>query len=382
MEHTSTVEQLRCAGVVAAVTISRSAFPNRLDHEVVLGRFKSLWPKGGEHLLRHSMECANSEDDTTADMMKTRKSVELLLSMALKELEYDRGDGVTVRAFVIGKSRAYFRAGALEYLEGERLKFLGKWATDIQRIGRGYVRRSQYIRARVMAVTMQSHLRKRIARRQYKIIRAAAVRVQCWHRVLFASTTLYHLRRKFRSTQIQIRWRIFVARRRLRSCVTATRVIQAMVRGALQRPKYRQALIDKKEEAKLENQLRALQRKLEEAEAKRREAEKEVEAKAARAIKEQQEKELAEKKRKEEEAAAAAAKAAKEEEEKAEEERKRKEKEQQEEKEQLKQQLEEQKREQEEIQQQLTAEQQLLMDAGIFEKGGVQASEPECTTEN
>jgi hypothetical protein len=48
-----------------------------------------------------------------------------------------------------------------------------------------------------------------------------------------------------------------------------TIVVQTMVRGALQRPKYRQALIDKKEEATLENQLRALQRKLEEAEAKR-----------------------------------------------------------------------------------------------------------------
>jgi chromosome segregation ATPase len=61
----------------------------------------------------------------------------------------------------------------------------------------------------------------------------------------------------------------------------ATIVVQTMVRGALQRPKYRQALIDKKEEAKLENQLRALQRKLEEAEAKRVESEKQAEEKAA-----------------------------------------------------------------------------------------------------
>ena len=355
MEHASTVEQLRCAGVVAAVTISRSAFPNRLDHDVVLDRFKSLWPKGGEHLLNHSMEIYNFEDDTVTHLMKTRKSVELLLSLALKELEYDRGDGVIIRAFVIGKSRAYFRAGALEYLEGERLKFLGKWATDIQRIARGYVCKSQYSRARAMAITMQAYHRQRIARREFRKIKAAAVRIQCWHRVLFASTTLYHLRRKFRSTQIQVRWRIFVARRRLQACVTATRVIQAMVRGALQRPKYRQALIDKKEEAKLENQLRALQRKLEEAEAKRKEAEREAEERALRAIEE--------KKRQEEEAAAEAAKAAEARAAaEAEEERKRKEKEQEEEKEKLKKQLEEQKREQEEIQQQLTAEQQLLMD--------------------
>jgi myosin-5 len=39
MEHLSTIEQLRCAGVVAAVTLSRSAFPNRLENEVVRFNF-------------------------------------------------------------------------------------------------------------------------------------------------------------------------------------------------------------------------------------------------------------------------------------------------------------------------------------------------------
>merc|ERR1712048_1493821 len=33
MQHVSTIEQLRCAGVVAAVTLSRSAFPNRIENK-------------------------------------------------------------------------------------------------------------------------------------------------------------------------------------------------------------------------------------------------------------------------------------------------------------------------------------------------------------
>ena len=384
MEHVSTVEQLRCAGVVAAVTISRSAFPNRLDHEVVLDRFKSLWPKGGDHLLRQFLEKKDAEEeDTATEMDRTRKSVELLLSLALKELEFER-DGVIIRAFVIGKSRAYFRAGALEFLEGERLKFLSQWATEIQRTARGFVRRSQYVRVRSMAICLQSCQRRHVATRAYKQLKQATVKVQCWYRVLYAVQTLYQMRRNYRSTQIQTRWRILVARRRLRMWVSATVIAQTMVRGALQRPKFRQALHEKKEEAKLENQLRSLQRKLEEAEHKRVQAEKEAEERAARALRELQEKEEAEKrrqeeeaKRKEEEAAAAAAQAALEESQKfeeeqaraaaeaaarEEEERLRKEQEQIAEKEGLKRQLEEQKREQEEIQQQLTAEQQLLMD--------------------
>jgi len=62
--------------------------------------------------------------------------------------------------------------------------------------------------------------------------------------------------------------------------------VQTMVRGALQRPKFRVALHEKREEAKLENQVLALQRKLEEAEARRIEAEKKAEEKARRAVEE------------------------------------------------------------------------------------------------
>ena len=50
--------------------------------------------------------------------------------------------------------------------------------------------------------------------------------------------------------------------------------IQAQLRGAIQRPIYRKELAEAIEEAKLENQLKSLQRKLEEAEAKRIDAEK------------------------------------------------------------------------------------------------------------
>ena len=88
--HLSTVEQLRCAGVVAAVTISRSAFPNRLEHETVLERFKSLWTWGEERY------------DQSDDIALAKKNdVEHLLDNALRALEVGK-DGDTTRAFVIG----------------------------------------------------------------------------------------------------------------------------------------------------------------------------------------------------------------------------------------------------------------------------------------
>jgi myosin heavy subunit len=37
-----TLDQLRCAGIVAAVFVTRLAFPNRLLHEIALSCFRLL----------------------------------------------------------------------------------------------------------------------------------------------------------------------------------------------------------------------------------------------------------------------------------------------------------------------------------------------------
>ncbi|VEU41146.1 unnamed protein product [Pseudo-nitzschia multistriata] len=284
MEHASTVEQLRCAGVVAAVTISRSAFPNRLEHISILDRFKSLWPKG-DHI-------AVLQNDNLDMDERCKKATDILLTLALKEMEFEK-NGSRFRAFVMGKTRAYFRAGALEFLEAERMKHLGSYAVTMQTAIRGFTIWSMYQRYRVALVALQANYRRMLRRRIYLRWRNAAVRVECWYRVVFASRRVYHLRRCMKAIMIQTQWRMLRDRRILREAVGATVVIQCMVRGCLQRPKYKQALFEKKEEAKLENQLHALQRKLEEAEAKRLAAEKEAEGRMAAAMEEFKEKEAA-----------------------------------------------------------------------------------------
>ncbi len=282
MEHISTVEQLRCAGVVAAVTISRSAFPNRLEHISVLDRFKSLWPKGD-----HITVLKNETLDIDA---RCKKATEMLLTLALKDMEFEK-NGSKFRAFVMGKTRAYFRAGALEFLEAERMKHLGAYAVVMQTAARRYIYQSKYARYRLSVIHLQSNYRRIQQRRTYLNWREAATRLECWYRVVFASRRVYHLRRFIRATMIQTQWRIHVDRRILRRTIDASIIVQAIVRGCLQRPKYRQALEEKKEEAKLENQLRSLQRKLEEAEAKRLEAEKEAEGRVTAAMEEFKERE-------------------------------------------------------------------------------------------
>jgi myosin-5 len=266
VQHLSTVEQLRCAGVVAAVTISRSAFPNRLEHEIVVMRFKSLSKKG-----QHRDAPKRDDGEARNDM---QQDVENLLSFALKRLEVEKEDGTVVRAFVIGKTRAYFRAGALEHLEAERLNGLSTWAIELQRIGRGFTKRSQYLKMRHAAIKAVAKIRGFVRRRKYRRLRRACILLQCWSRCSMAVVEIVRLRKKHMATLIQTHWRMTVAQAMRKKHIAATIRIQAAARGAIQRPKYQADLIEKREEAKLENQLKTLQRKLEEAEAARIEAEK------------------------------------------------------------------------------------------------------------
>jgi myosin-5 len=285
MQHISTIEQLRCAGVVAAVTISRSAFPNRLGHEVVLDRFRSLWGRG-EHLT-----AMNELSDVIDPQVRCGKVVGSLLTSALKCLEVTKEDEdeSIVKAFIMGKTRAYFRAGALEHLEAERLKGLGAWTVEIQRIVRKFVARSRYIRMRKVSIKLESLVRMRIARRRFVKMRSAAIVAESWLRCIMAGRQLDSLNRNYRATLIQTHFRMTVAATTLKKCRTAAIVVQAIIRGALQRPKFQTALIEKREEAKLENQVVALQRKLEEAETRRIDAERLAEERARRTIEEYRE---------------------------------------------------------------------------------------------
>jgi myosin heavy subunit len=135
MEHLSTVEQLRCAGVVAAVTLSRSAFPNRLDNNVVRYRYYNLWDnkafpsKANDSMLPE--ECLSADCDA-------------ILACALKSKEVTE-KGRIIKGYVVGKTKSYFRAGALEFLEANRMENgLDAPAMQIQKVARGFLVRKNW----------------------------------------------------------------------------------------------------------------------------------------------------------------------------------------------------------------------------------------------
>ena len=135
LEHVPTVEQLRCAGVVAAVTLSRSAFPNRLDNSIVRYRYANMWEPNVFPSKRNSSM-------TPAEALSA--DCDAIMSCALKPKEEMEGNKV-IKAFVVGKTKTYFRAGALEFLEANRLENgLDAPAMVIQKYARGFLVRNKW----------------------------------------------------------------------------------------------------------------------------------------------------------------------------------------------------------------------------------------------
>jgi len=224
MQHITTLEQLRCAGVVAAVTISRSAYPSKLGHEEVLKRYSMLnegKPKGGYP----------SQEEEIID----------LLTKTLKKFEYKKKDGSTAQAFAMGKTKVYFKGGCLELLESERAKIWDKWAVKVQTPARGFI------------------ARRRVMKMKYAEFEAAVKPIQCMFRAALAKLKLAQ-RKKDKKRE----------KRMGKKSKKAAIKIQAVVRGFIQRPRYKQALIRKKEEEDLANQLDKMKEKLAEAEDQRK----------------------------------------------------------------------------------------------------------------
>lgn len=217
MQHMTTVEQLRCAGVVAAVTISRSAFPNRLDHGECLHRFKAMKAKG-----------VSMTGDDAADVVA-------LLTPALRAFEKDGKTG-----FVMGKTRVYFKGGVLEFLEQEKNKHWNKWVIEVQRVVRGWL------------------VYKKNAMRRFMALEPKATQLQIWWRAHLAHR---NIKRKKKAAKLAKK----AGKRKIKMLIK----IQAVARGYLIRPKFQEMLREKKEKDGLKDKIKDIEEKIQEAEKRR-----------------------------------------------------------------------------------------------------------------
>ena len=276
--------QLRCAGVLEAVRISRMAYPNRMPHAAFVRRY---------HLLA-STKWQNDHPSAVSTARQAAPGDAAALSICDKLLQDVVEDSTR---YQLGRTKVFFRAFLLEALESRRSAALAVSAVVLQKHMRGALGSQRYKRMRSSAIHLQKVQRYTSQQKAYKkqrqgIIRIqslsrgittrrlakqlrAAVRVQSGLRALIARKKVLLKRRNMRATTIQSVARKKSKRKQFKKMQSATLQLQSNQRMAQQRRVYRRELNEKKEEAKLSNQLAKLQARLQAEMEAREQAEKE-----------------------------------------------------------------------------------------------------------
>uniref|UniRef100_A0A8D2Q0F9 Unconventional myosin-Va n=1 Tax=Zosterops lateralis melanops TaxID=1220523 RepID=A0A8D2Q0F9_ZOSLA len=188
------VQQLRACGVLETIRISAAGFPSRWTYQEFFSRYRVLM----------------KQKDVLGDRKQTCKNV-------LEKLIQDKDK------YQFGKTKIFFRAGQVAYLEKIRADKLRAACIRIQKTIRGWLMRKKYIRMRRAAITIQRHVRGYQARCYAKFLRRtrAAITIQ-----------------KFQ--------RMYVVRKRYQCMRDATIALQALLRGYMVRNKYQMMLREHK----------------------------------------------------------------------------------------------------------------------------------------
>lgn len=203
-------DQLRCAGVIEAVRVSRVGYPQRYTHSRFVARYHIL----GQSALKNA-----------ARSSRRRKPVDVLVeAIAIQMNEADNGLGGTKKGSTIdlvsigiqvGKTKVFLRRKAYESLEMLRNRRMRDGAIKIQSLGRRY-----------------------IVKREYNQSKQAIITLQCFFRTIVACRIVGERRRQFNATKIQTTYRRFVAKRKYQAISRICVWTQKMHRGNAGRALY------------------------------------------------------------------------------------------------------------------------------------------------
>uniref|UniRef100_A0A8C4JX91 Myosin VA n=1 Tax=Dromaius novaehollandiae TaxID=8790 RepID=A0A8C4JX91_DRONO len=188
------VQQLRACGVLETIRISAAGFPSRWTYQEFFSRYRVLM----------------KQRDVLSDRKQTCKNV-------LEKLILDKDK------YQFGKTKIFFRAGQVAYLEKIRADKLRAACIRIQKTIRGWLMRKKYMRMRKAAITIQRYVRGYQAR--------------CY---------ATFLRRTRAAITIQKFQRMYVVRKRYQCMRAATIALQALLRGYVARNKYQMMLREHK----------------------------------------------------------------------------------------------------------------------------------------
>jgi len=205
-------EQLRCAGVLEAIRVSRVGFPHRYYHEQFINRYGLLVGMKKSH---------KKEKDICSAMIK------MLIPQVNETLSnQDTSPQMVSLSMQIGFSKVFLRTivfDALELLRHKKILF--------------------------SAIVIQKYLRKFEARNRYITFRIAALTIQCFSRRVGAHRQAQKIKEDAAAVQIQSVWRTFMAETELMACRLIAHFGQAYWRGIVVRKWF--AIINMEKQARL-----------------------------------------------------------------------------------------------------------------------------------
>ena len=219
------VDQLRCAGMIEAIRISRAAYPYRVLRHDFVDRYGLL------------ATLSTPEKDGGKDDLEG--VISTIMTTVLPE-EMHSTKGQSDKTFEIGRTKVYFVAAVLTMLETARGKSLHAYATAIQSMIRCFVCRRIYNKQKIAIVKIQSVMRLGRPRKMLnQLLReyAAGVLIQSTVRC-FLCYTYYKRQRK------------------------AIILICAYVRGWLKKLRYKQMLDEEVERRQRNKQLEDMRMRL------------------------------------------------------------------------------------------------------------------------
>jgi len=181
-------QQLRACGVLETIRISAAGYPSRWSYNEFVGRYRVLM-KSSEARMRKQQDTCTS---------------------VLKRLI---GDDTKYQC---GKTKIFFRAGQVAYMEKLRAEKLRGCALMIQKNIRCWLCRKKYLKMKKSALVIQ------------RFVRCAQARI-----------LVTKLRREKSAVKIQSYWRCCVQMKKYRATRGAVVTVQCHVRGFIARKHYR-----------------------------------------------------------------------------------------------------------------------------------------------
>ncbi|XP_013869025.1 unconventional myosin-Va [Austrofundulus limnaeus] len=215
LDSVRAVQQLRACGILETIRISAAGFPSRWTYQEFFSRYRVLM-KHKEVLPDKKQTCMN------------------LLEKLIKDK----------RKYQFGKSKIFFRAGQVAFLEKLRSDKLRLACVDIQKTIRCWLARRKYLRMRKSAITVQKHVRGHQARRFVMFVRRTRAAVVIQRNVRMWTTRRRFLQQRSAAITIQCLCRAHMARKLYYQLIYEHRalIIQKWVRGWLAKQRYRRTL--------------------------------------------------------------------------------------------------------------------------------------------